>query len=298
MTKYIRFSALIAFFCLFIVVNLAAEAVYTTGLNLKKSGNRILLEWKANTAKGIFNVYRTQINPISGPSSLSNAFKVNSFQLEGTPAKDLFLFTSVTDTVSVDGNYYYLVLPDKAGSSLDDYSPNLNYNISPVMYKKDTEVAEIDDQGPLLIEEADEAETGKAETPVPAGDKVTVKSVFIKTNLGVFQVFWDMDAAAGDFRFAVYRTTNRVISSFDFQKIKPVTVLTNEYFYEDTGVKYGVPYFYTIIVNDYKMILAGENQNKNPVFWGNTNASDIKVERDVYRRIKVNTKSFNSRFKK
>lgn len=297
MTKFIRFWTFIALILILTALDIHAESVYTTGLNLKRTGNKINLEWKANTNKGTFLIYRSQEFPIGNPLTMSNAFKLNTVQLEGVPAKELFLFTSVTDTVSQEGKYYYLVLPEKAKITDDDFSPNLNYNISPVTFKSEEPVAQIDEEGPLLIEEADGSAAEQPEV-TGTGDKIMVKSLFIKTNLGVFQVFWDLDSASGaNYKFSLYRTTNRIISSHELQKIKPVKELKNEYFYEDTEVKYGVPYFYTIIVNDYKMILSGENQNKNPVFWGNTNAADIRVERDVYRKVKVNTKSFNKRFK-
>lgn len=297
MIKIMAFWALLAFFTVMTVLSLHADTVYTTGLNLKKSGTNIILEWKANVSKGVFNIYRSPSFPIGNTLSLSNSLKLLTVQMEGKPFKELYMFSSVTDTVTRDGKYYYLVLPERNNIKDDDFSPNLNYNISPVMYKSEEPLAQIDESGPQIIEELEEIEAEKT-VPQAKGDRMTVKSIFIKTNLGVFQVFWDLDDLSGSHRFSLYRTTNRIISTFDLQKVKPVRELVNEYFYEDTEVKYGVPYYYTIIVNDYKMILVGENQNQQPVFWGNTNSAEIRVERDVYRRVKVNSKSFNSRFKK
>lgn len=292
--KTLFFAQITLFLVVFCQVS-KAENIYTTSLNLKKNGNLIVLEWKANTNQMTFLVYRSPSFPIANPSALSNARKIGSVSLTGVPDKDLFKFPPYSDKVTEDGKYYYLVLPDNRKVTMDDFYPNLNYNISPIAYKNEEPVAGIQENEPLVIEEKEEV---KPQTPVIELKPGYVKNIFIKTNLGVFQVFWDMDSQPGSTnRFTVYRTVEPVTNVADFARVKPYRTVLDEYFLEDTGVQFGVPYYYTIIANDYKIILPGMNQNAIPVFIGNTNAADIRVEREVYRKVRVNTRSFNERFK-
>ncbi len=274
--------------------------VYATGLNVKKSERDVLIEWKANTNRFLFRIYRSTNGPVGSPAELDTAVRIAELDIQGTPDKDLFKYPVYRDTISSVGQYYYIVLPAKAGWTGDDFNPNLNYTISPVTVRPAEPVAGIPDPEPIPAGEP----TATGPEPAPPTRILNpdyVQGMTIRTNSGWFHVFWDAGAnadPAGTTVYYVYRTTNFISNVNQFSSLRPYRVVTNDYVLEDAGLLTGVPYFYTILVNDYKIILPGVNQNLSPAIRGGTNGQDIRVEREIFRKERVDERSFRERFRK
>jgi hypothetical protein len=112
-----------------------------------------------------------------------------------------------------------------------------------------------------------------------------------------FLIFWDeiisMNPCA---EIDIYRATNLFVNSTDIDKTPTYKVLTNENFFEDTSIDFGIPYYYLVIVNRNKIIIPGKNCNISPVFFGFTNY-DIKVEREVFSKTNESMLEFLEKFK-
>lgn len=256
---------------LFFVCILFSQDIYTTGLTLKKSNwNTISIQWRANVEKGFFEIYRNNKFPISSMVILSNSTNIFSKEISGISDSDLFKFSAIEDSDLLETNYYYAVLYKSTNRSNRDLILNLNYNYSPIVIKKDLKV--ISQHG-------------------------IIKNLFFKTNYCTIFVFWNIDNPTENknYQFSVYRTTNIITNDNQLKFIKPYKILKGEYYLEDSDIKYGIPYFYTVIVNDNSVIFPGTNQNINGIFIGSTNIK-VNVEREIFIEKEMTKKEFESNF--
>jgi hypothetical protein len=116
-----------------------------------------------------------------------------------------------------------------------------------------------------------------------------ITNITIKTNQFSSVIFWDgiINATAGA-RISLYRTTNKITNVIDLSLLPVYKELTNEYFFEDPDIKFGIPYYYIVIVNGNLVLLTG-NGNADPVFFGSTNIAihiydeELSFTNETYR---------------
>ncbi len=251
--------------------NLYSEDMYTTKLTVTKSDGKIKIEWNANTNHGIFNIYRNKKMPIYNLSVLSNSLRIVITNHDGVKEKSIYKFLFFLDLKGEEGEFYLAVLPMPTKFSEDDLRPELNYMLNPI-----------------IISNKDNINEGYT----------AVNNIFIKTNTGQVMLFWDYNADSDQsIKFSVYRTTNLISDEQLLFQMAPYKEVNNELYIEDDDLKYGIPYYYTIIANDFKIIKPDKNQNTIPVIFGFTNIN-IKIEKEVLSKTNISMEEFQKKFKK
>ena len=125
----------------------------------------------------------------------------------------------------------------------------------------------------------------------------TITNILIKTNQSCVVIYW-----AGVFDYsrettiAIYRTEEKITNANEIAKVPPYKKMTNEFFFEDPDISFGVPYYYLIIVNENMVILPGKNVNSEPVFFGATNGAGT-VDVEVLSSTNENYSDFIKKFK-
>lgn len=241
---------------------------------IKISSNSVRIKWKYNIAKAKYSLYRQKNKPIDAAELFSEAqlvattelFKkahlVTTVGVEGQSSNDIFEFLEYTDTVTENGDYYYAILLKKNYYEKDEFSANENYNTKPVVFNFIKKTKPI------------------PKTIVYTGT-VSAKNLLVKKQRNTFFVFWTIDknAPEDDYLFRIYRTTKAITASTQLQDLIPHKEILNDFYFEDTDVDYGVPYYYTVVLSNNIKVFPGVNSTLQPVVYGNK--IDVSVEREV-----------------
>lgn len=119
-----------------------SENVVVSGLDLKQDATSVTISWKANVPTGEFRIYRGY-SPLRGTKILGMALLIAAVKPDGLKEGKLYSYPNMfTDTVSKEGEYYYLVLPEKDSYTDADFRADENYNTSVMTFPYDPEAAD------------------------------------------------------------------------------------------------------------------------------------------------------------
>ena len=255
------------------IVEIAEPALFITNIKVKIiSSIEVELEWSANTNKGTFLVYRNKGIPIKNLSILSNSVKISRLELKGSQYQNIYQYSGFKDKITEAGYYYYLILFEKTNFIRSDFKANMNFTLSPIIFQTDMDYE---------------------------SSEISINNIFVKKNTKSVLLFWNVSGRPKvytDYKFNIYKTTNLIEDLLDIYDIPIYKEVDNDFFYEDTDIKYGIPYYYTIILNGKIVLESGKNQMKEPVIFGQTNSVFI-IEEEIIKT-NVSLTEFQSRFKK
>ncbi len=242
-----------------------SQGVYTTGIDVRLVDLRkVSISWRANTNIGDFVIYRNSI-PISNVEVVRNSKKIMLSNVKSRRDKGSYVFYPYIDEVE-PGSFFYLVLPHKQDIRNEDLHPLLNYTLSPIVVQEEI---------------------------------MTVKDFFIKTNLGSVSLFWSIETnyKPDNLFFTIYRTTNFMTNVEQLNFYLAYAILTNEFSFEDFNIDAQVPYYYTLLIKDFKVLRAGKNQNIEPVIFGSL-GTNIPVEKEIRNKTNIKYQEFIGEFKR
>lgn len=123
-----------------------------------------------------------------------------------------------------------------------------------------------------------------------------ITNILIQTNQFSAVLYWSglIDSSPG-MRISLYRTVYKITNSNELKIIRAYRFLTNTFYFEDTCVSYGVPYFYLIIVDENPVLLPGKNGNKDPVILGVINPEE-NIGKEVLSRTNETYEDFIKNF--
>jgi hypothetical protein len=136
---------------------------------------------------------------------------------------------------------------------------------------------------------------GAEDVPASSSSNI-ITNILIQTNQFSAVLYWSgLIDSSPETRISLYRTAYKITNSNELRKIRPYRLLTNGFYYEDTCVSFGVPYYYLIIVDENSVILPGKNENKDPVIIGLTNPGE-NIGKEVLSRTNETYEDFIKKF--
>ncbi len=255
--NYIMKQKKIVFFILIFLNNFYGLEVYVTGINIKKTEEGIVIEWKAETNLHNFIIYRNFDKPIDRLERLKESEIISSNTFTGEEKDNYYVFKYV-DSLIKNKNIYYIVLPEK-NITKEDFVPNINFNYKPFFVKE---------------------------------DKIKIKNIFAKRNKASIIIFWDVEGEIGDrISFKLYKK-NRPFQENDVY-LKPYAERIEDFYFEDIDVKYGEDYYYLILTEkDIEFIKENEIFLKGEFFPTN----NVLIEKELKVREKIKKADFIKNF--
>jgi hypothetical protein len=231
--------------------------------------NKVRLSWRTPKPEGFFSVYRATNGPISGAGQLTAAEIRAGLRMKGKPDEGSYRYNDFVDYLEKEGKYYYYVAIE--GGLPGDFRAGGSYHAQPVLLKRET--VEV----PVLPE---------------------IKGIFARKEQKCVRLFWQVgeSADADPFRFLVYRTSNAVTNLAQVMDTSPWKEVEDDFTCEDTDIEWGMPYFYTVLLDGRAEILPGTNTLTEPVIFGSPHLLPIVVSEVV--KTNISAEEFYSKFRK
>ena len=234
--------------------------VYTSGLRVKSQKNLILLEWFSNTNSYEFLIYKNNEAAILSQKQMESSRQIFSNRLEGKKMDDLYFFSYMDKEVKADQKNYYLVLPIDNMEIL----PNINQNISPVVFKI-------------------------------SKDGIFIKEISGKIYEDSIILIWDASEYLEKPEFTIYRFEKILEEENIPETAKPYQTNVEDFYFEDFNIEKGKRYFYVVTVGENKKIKTNNSILMDNNFF--SKEENIEVKKELLERVKIRKSEFLRHFK-
>lgn len=293
-------------FTLFLSAQTPAD-YYVAGIESSAKTNSLVLKWYSDASNASFRLVFSS-NLISSLETLNSAAVQTNIRQSGFKSNEsetLFQYGFEMSGLP-EGSWYSGIFPDRTNLVPDDFSPQQSYTTVPLSLSgvsvsnsntalplKDTNQAT---NTPVWSSPAIETHDPAAVYAGVPGSVVTnwsgpvVLKISFSAGASVFRMSWSVSPNdSPDLKFNIYRTPLPIRSVEELSNLEPYRVVWNDFVLEESAPVRDVSWVYTVLVNDYAVILPGSNQVRYPQA---VVPVSVPVVREVYERKRINTNTY------